>query len=406
MSTLDGVAPDHTDVVPRADLVAARRRRLEQALEQAPFDACLAVATTNVDYATGYRSVAGQVHGTSSLGALVLPGRTVVAGPAADVPSVVEAGVAETDLFAHGRFYFESTRPSRLTELADTHDGFVDALVSAVHHAGLDRSRLGVDTRGLTPQDHARLADALPQARLVDAGDWFAGVRAVKLPEEVARLREAARITEDAIHAGIDAIAEGVSETDLQLVVASHLATHGMTPKFVVATVGLRSAYSDTTASPDQRVRAGDLVRFDVGGLLDGYWSDLGRTAVVGAPDDLQRSRYDAVLAGEQAQLDLARPGVRASEVFEVAVREVERGGPVPYRRHHCGHGIGLDVYEQPIIGPAHDRELEPGMVFCFETPFYELGWGGMMVEDTVVITEDGCELLSVSDRSMRVVQP
>ncbi|MGH9100623.1 MAG: M24 family metallopeptidase, partial [Acidimicrobiales bacterium] len=91
-------------------------------------------------------------------------------------------------------------------------------------------------------------------------------------------------------------------------------------------------------------------------------------------------------------------------ELFAAAVTEVERHQLIPYRRHHCGHGIGLEAYEPPLIGPTVDQALEPGMVLCFETPYYELGWGGMMVEDTVVITDNGCELLSVSDRSLRVV--
>lgn len=405
MTTLGQSESDtSTTLVHRAELVAARRKRLEQALDRAAFDAFLAVAPVNVDYATGYRSVAGQVHGTSTLGALVTPGRTVVAGPAADAPSVVETGIDEADYFAHGRFFFESTQASAISQMADSHASFVDALVSAVRHAGLATATLGLDT-GLTPGDLVRLETALPDATIVAAGDWIGGVRGVKLPEEVGRLRSAARITEEAIHAGIDAACPGMSETDLQLVVASHLAANGMTPRFVVATVGERSAYSDTPASPDQLVQAGDLIRFDVGGLLDGYWSDLGRTAVVGEPDDLQRSRYDAILRGELVQLALAKPGVLASEVFRVAVDEVERRGISPYRRHHCGHGIGLDVYEEPIIAPASTQELEPGMVFCFETPFYELGWGGMMVEDTLVITSEGCELLSVSDRTLRVVE-
>jgi Xaa-Pro aminopeptidase len=356
--TLTGPALD------RGELVRARRERLEGALAQEAFDAFLAVAPANVDYTIGYRSVAGAVHGTSTLGALVAPGLTVVAGPAADAPSVIELGVREQDFVAHGRFFFESIEPSPLTAIADAHAGFVPALATAVRQAGLGRA------------------------------------------QEVERLRAAAGVTEHAIHTAIDVAAVGMSETELQLVVATELARGGVTPRFVVVTAGPRSAYSDTPASPDQRLRRGDLLRFDVGGLFDGYWSDLGRTAVVGEPNDTQRRRYDAILQGEQVQLDLARPGVPAGAVFDVAVEEVERHGLAPYRRHHCGHGIGLDVYEAPIIAPAGEQVLKKGMVFCFETPYYELGWGGMMVEDTLVITEDGVELLSVSDRSLRVIEP
>lgn len=389
----------------RGELVRARRQRLEDALALETFDAFLAVAPANVDYAIGYRSVAGAVHGTSTLGALVAPGINVVAGPAADAPSVTELGVREQDFYAHGRFFFESNEPSPLTAIADAHASFVPALATAVRQAGLGRARIGVDSTGLRSEDQAALAQALPEARLVDAGDWIRRVRGVKLPQEVERLRAAAEVTEHAIHAAIDLAEVGMSETDLQRVVATELARGGMTPRFIVVTAGPRSAYSDTPASPDQRLRPGDLLRFDVGGLLDGYWSDLGRTAVVGEPDDTQRLRYGAILQGEQVQLDLARPGVPAAAVFDVAVQEVERRGLSPYRRHHCGHGIGLDVYEAPIIAPTGEQLLKEGMVFCFETPYYELGWGGMMVEDTLVITEHGVELLSVSDRSLRVIE-
>src|SRR5690606_2044931 len=139
------------------------------------------------------------------------------------------------------------------------------------------------------------------------------------------------------------------------------------------------SAFSDAYAT-DRRLAVGDLVRFDVGCTLEGYWSDIGRTAIVGEADALQRSRYEAILAGEQAQLDAARPGLTAAQLFNLAVETVERHGLTPYRRHHCGHGIGLDVYERPIVSAAADQPLETGMTLCVETPYYELGWGGMMV--------------------------
>jgi Xaa-Pro aminopeptidase len=412
MTTLDGIGERvHTGIghgarIGPSELARARRQRLDTALAGEPFDAFLAVDPVNVDYATGYRSVAGAVHGTATLGALVSPGITVVAGPAADAPSVLELGISVEDYIPHGRFFFESSEPSPVSEMADSHQGFVSALVAAFHRAGVARATVGVDIDAIQPKDLVALEQALPEASLVDASPWARWVRRVKLPPEVDRLRAAAAVTENAIHAAIDAARVGMSERDLQLIIASHLSSGGVMPRFVVATIGERSAYGDTPASADQRLTRGDLVRFDVGGQLDGYWSDLGRTAVVGGPDALQRSRYEAILAGEMVQLNLARPGVRAQEVFRVAVDEVERLGLAPYRRHHCGHGIGLNPYEAPIINPATDQELEPGMVFCFETPYYEIGWGGMMVEDTLVITDSGCELLSVSDRSLRVIEP
>lgn len=400
--TVDGQA---TNAFDRGRLVQARRQRLDAEFASVPFDAFLAVSPANIDYAIGYRSVASEVHRTSTLGALVSPGTTVVAGPSVDAPSAVEIGVDADDYVAHGRFFFESSPIAPKTATGYSHDSFVNALVAAFERAGLVRSTVGIDESGLLCPDREALEAALPNATFVDAAAWALRVRRAKLPEEVERLRAAAAATEAAIHRAIDVAADGMRETDLQHIVATSLTSAGVSPRFVVASVGLRSAFADTPASPDQTLRRGDLVRFDVGGQLDGYWSDLGRTAIAGEPDDLQRERYEAIWAGEHAQIQYARPGVSAGKLFEVAVTEVEGHGLTPYRRHHCGHGIGLNAYEPPIIGPGGDQALEAGMVLCLETPYYELGWGGMMVEDTVLITENGCELLSVSDRSLRIIE-
>jgi Xaa-Pro aminopeptidase len=146
-------------------------------------------------------------------------------------------------------------------------------------------------------------------------------------------------------------------------------------------------------------------VRFDVGCTYDGYWSDIGRTAVVGEPSDLQASRYRAILAGETAQLEVVRAGITGKELFDAAVDAVEAAGLAPYRRHHCGHGIGTSVYEPPSVSPmGADAVLREGMVLCVETPFYQIGWGGMMVEDCFMVTAQGCQLLTSTDRHMRVI--
>ncbi|MCH2506617.1 MAG: M24 family metallopeptidase, partial [Dehalococcoidia bacterium] len=96
--------------------------------------------------------------------------------------------------------------------------------------------------------------------------------------------------------------------------------------------------------------------------------------------------------------------GMTAGQLFDIAVEAVEDGGITPYRRHHCGHAIGSDVYEWPSVAPNSDAEWQAGMVFCVETPYYCLGWGGMMVEDAIQITDKGNKKLTSLDRSLRVV--
>lgn len=393
-----------TSTNPTTTLIIARRDRLLQELESASFDAFIALAPANVDYACGYRSMSGAVHARAGVAAVVTSDRTVLAGPLADSAPALAGGIADDDYVGYGRFYFESAGGAAApTRMVDTHDDLVGALLTALDRLGLANARIGLDEAAMRPADRQRLAQELPDTQFVDASSWAAGVRARKTSDEIELLRRSAVLAEDGISAAIDAARPGSTEKELAAVVAGVMVAGGADPRFVVVTSGERSALSDCFAT-DRPLAVGELVRFDVGGVLDGYWSDIGRTAVVGPPSPQQQSRYDAILDGEQAQLDLARPGASAEELFSTAVRTVEAGGLAPYRRHHCGHGIGLEVYEPPIISPGVPTLLEEGMTFCFETPYYELEWGGMMVEDTLVITADGYRLLNVSDRSMRVI--
>lgn len=378
---------------------------MRYALESADFDAFLAASPANVSQVTGYRSVAADVFGGHQMAALISHERVQLICPVSDSAPAMDAGVPGEALVCFGRFYFESSSGEDVpTGLVDQHGSLPDAIWTALQRDKLGGKRLGVDIAGLGaawPAVEAAFAD---NVTIVDASAWAASVRASKLPEEVERIRRAAAVTEEGITRAIEAARVGTTENELAAIVASTLMESGGKPKFVVVTSGERSALSDAAAS-NRALQPGDLLRFDVGCILDGYWSDVGRTAVIGEPDALQQRRYNAIYAGEQAQLERIKVGMPARDVFDLAIEVVEEQGLAPYRRQHCGHGIGSDVYEPPIISPAFDTPIEPGMTFCLETPFYELGWGGMMVEDTIVVTDSGSEMLTTSDRSLRVVE-
>ncbi len=102
--------------------------------------------------------------------------------------------------------------------------------------------------------------------------------------------------------------------------------------------------------------------------------------------------------------LEVLRPGVTAREVFEAAVRATREAGIPGYRRHHVGHGVGLDTYDPPLLDATTETVLEPGMVLEIETPYYELGFGGVQVEDTVLVTDAGCRLLTRTPRELAIV--
>jgi Xaa-Pro aminopeptidase len=142
-----------------------------------------------------------------------------------------------------------------------------------------------------------------------------------------------------------------------------------------------------------------------------GYWADTGRTAVIGEPpSDLVRY-YAALQAGIAELLKRAQPGVAVSELFDAGVQTVRESGIPHYQRHHVGHAIGLEMYEPPVLANAQssdihrfgesDIRLEPGMVINIELPYYELGLGGLQIEDTLVIRPDGHEVLTTASRDL-----
>jgi Xaa-Pro aminopeptidase len=153
-----------------------------------------------------------------------------------------------------------------------------------------------------------------------------------------------------------------------------------------------------------RRLRSGDIIRFDIGCRSESYYSDIARTAIFGEPSERQSRFYRAILEGEEAAIGEVRPGVPANKVFATAVEATRKGGISHYKRHHVGHGIGLDLYDVPILNEATVTSLEAGMVLEVETPYYEVGFGGLQVEDTILVTEDGYRRLTSTTSELVVV--
>ncbi len=125
---------------------------------------------------------------------------------------------------------------------------------------------------------------------------------------------------------------------------------------------------------------------------------------MLGAPSDKQRRYYDAIRDGERAAIAAMKPGVPVSRIFEIGMRVTREAGMPHYKRTHVGHGIGLEPYDPPTINAATETPLEPGMVFCVETPYYEHGWGGVQVEDAVEITATGVRQLTRSSQELHIL--
>ena len=385
------------------------KARLTRILDAEGLDALVASTTENLLYVTGFRSIAHALfRGLELYGVFTRRGVGLVI-PFIDATGVSADGIVVDRLACYGKFFFnyaDAPGPvgARVREITSAPSASPsDALAQVLGDLGGLGKRIGVDEAGVFPATWQRLVDRLAGTTLVPAYAQFRTARMVKSPDEVQRLERAALIAEDGVAAVLGMLKSGVTEREAATVFEQEVLRKGAQPFFTVVTMGERAALADVYAS-DRALAAGDLIRFDLGCVYQGYRSDISRTAVLGAPTEKQRRYYDAVRDGERAAIAAMKPGVPVNRIFDIAVRVTREQGLAHYERHHVGHGIGLEPYDPPTINAATDALLEPGMVFCVETPYYEHGWGGVQVEDAVEITPTGVRQLTRSSQELQVL--
>lgn len=275
------------------------------------------------------------------------------------------------------------------------------ALAHAIGHAGLARSRLGIELDGLAAGVLERVRVLCPGVEWIAADHLAKSLRALKTPEEISRLRQSGRIAERSILAALRGIAAGESETDVALRFHAQTVAEGAFPVLGCIGFGERGALPNVDPSPHRRLRRGDTIRFDVGGRYRHYRADIARIAVFGEPTARAQDCHRAVQAGIDHAYGIIRPGLPASRLFKEVMETVRASGLPHYRRNHVGHGIGLDGYEVPALTATSTDVLQAGMVMCIETPYYELGFGGFQVEDMVLVTDTGVESLMATPREL-----
>ena len=278
-----------------------------------------------------------------------------------------------------------------------------EALLQAFTRLNCSHGVVGVDERGPDRELSVRLADQFPHLTFVSASALFRQIRMVKTDAELDLMIAALRANEAGIRAACQTAATGVTERELQLAFQHGVLDAGGFPGFCLLRFGLGTALGQKPAGQTE-LRSGDYIFFDVGATFKGYRSDIGRIIAYGEPTPKLQRLQDASRAGQSHAVEMMRPGVTANDVFESTVTKIQQSGIPHYERHHVGHGIGIEWYDAPIISPGVDTPLEVGMVFEVETPYYELGFGGAFIEDTVVIREDGAKILTELDRQLTVL--
>lgn len=386
--------------------------RAELAMVQNGLDCLIASSLENVRYTVDYAPFTQRLMRGGQCFAVLPRDRSL--SPSLVVPVGDSDVTADQDprvgsVYAHGTFIVvegddaKSDVDERLLDLgvrSKRYPSAAHALAAALGDLGLQRGVLGLDESGLLPGVHDALLECLPEATMRPAYNLFRSIRMVKTPDEVERLRSAVWVTERAFLTCLSELRVGISEQDLKRIFERSVLDDGGYPVITVIGFGRRSAYPNNPASR-KLLNPGDVVRFDIGCRYDDYYADIARTVVFGEPSSRVERFYRAMLDGEEAALAAMKPGIRAGELFDIAVAAVRTSGVPHYERHHVGHGIGIEIYDPPILSPGVATPIEEGMVLNVETPYYEIGSFGLQVEDTVRVTRDGFEFLTETGRHL-----
>ncbi len=361
------------------DYHLARHARLREDLRAESLDLLLVTSLPNVAYLTGLFASAGAVILSLDRVTLVVDGRYLAAAraranqiDALDIVSLPTSGSYE--------------------------DAIAGVLLAS------ESNRVGFEASQMTVRQHRQLAGKLAaggsKVELVATEGMVERRRAVKDAWELNTQREAARRLSDAAKCIIPNALAGQRERQVAAAIDAELRRVGFEkPAFdTIVAAGPNSAMPHYRAG-DRQVGVGDFVILDFGGMLNGYAVDMTRTVTVGAPDKRQRRVLDSVVAAQQAAFDAVKVGRAATAVDAAARNVLERDGLGEAFTHGTGHGLGLEVHERPRVAKYRPdvppEQLQASMVFTLEPGAYLDGWGGVRIEDDVVVIPDGAEWLT-----------
>jgi len=392
--------------------------RLAARMDEIGIDAIVATTQENVYYLTGIPSVALEMFPHTGQ-CFAVATRADLAHPhficsRCEVDQFLDAVPTLGGAMAYGPFFRElpdgvdlAERERQLYEVAvagPAPASALDALLETLRRVRVAGGRIAVDENGVPAGFLGALEEGLDGGRVVPAAHVMRWTRKVKTPEEVRRVTASAEVAATAIQAAVAIARPGITERELVREFEKTVVLAGARPKFTLIKFG-RGAVAGQTRASGVELRQGDTIWFDVGCVHEGYWSDIARTYSLGDPPDKVVKYYAAMLAGEEAALAEARPGMSGKELFDLTVQAVRESGVPHYRRQHVGHGIGVEVYDPVLITPDADDVIEEGTVVNIETPYYEFGFGAVHVEDPFVVRSAGNELLTGLDRGLAVVE-
>jgi len=343
---------------------AGRIARLRDRFDELKVDALIVSSPPNVRYLTGF----------SGEGWAVIDGGATI--------------------ITDGRYTLRAEREAPKVEVIRRTGSMRDAAVERVKAGGA--RRVGFEADHLTVNGRNELKKGLRGISLVPLSAILRVARMIKDAGEIKLLRQAIAATDKAFGKLVRVLRPGMTEKQIALEIQRQLLLCGADALAFspIAAGGPNSA--DPHAEPSERkLRARDNVKLDFGGLVQGYHADLTRTVFLREPTTKQRTIYNIVLEAQQRAIEACRPGAACKEVDAVAREFIKSAGYEEAFSHGLGHGVGLDIHEAPSLAHTSEDVLQPGMLVTVEPGIYLNGWGGVRIEDVVLITNKGHEVIT-----------
>lgn len=350
--------------------VGARAAKLRPLFDDAAIDALLVTFLPNVRYLTGFTGSSGMALVTRDSLVFTSDGRYRTQAQeqlgAAGVTAAVEIGAT------------------------------VGEQRAAIARALDPGARVGLEAATVTWAQQRELATVLDGHELVPTEGVVEQLRRVKEPGEIARIRTACAIADDALAALLPRLADGPTERDFALELETEMRRRGASGNSFDPIVASGPNGAKPHARPtDRRVERGELVVIDFGCIVDGYCSDMTRTVSVGDPGPEATQVWETVLASQQAGRAAVAPGVECAAVDGASRDVIDAAGFGEWFVHSTGHGVGLEIHEAPRVARTTTGTLAPGYVVTVEPGVYLPGVGGVRIEDTLVVTSDGAVALT-----------
>lgn len=352
------------------------RQRVE--MIQQGLDAMVAISPENVAYTAGFY-VPSQSNIRQRHAMCVITAN----GPDAMLSVDMEAG------------YVRSRSPfSDVRQYQEFKENPMDLLVTVLREFGLGNARVGIELDYLPARDYTYLSKQLPNVTWVESEMLYSKLRMIKTQEEIEALRLAGKVAERTHHVAFGQLHPGMTERDLQRLVINEIYSTGVDKiSSIIIGSGERSGFPNCAAT-DRIIQNGDLIRMDILAIKNNYQSDCARTAIVGKPSVEQQKYWQMMVDTHKTVLEMVRPGVHTDAIYQVYRRKfAEYNLPIA---NFLGHGLGLTAHEYPYIGIHGGEVLQENMVLCVE-PFWfgsDVGMG-YQLEDEIVITKDGYELIT-----------